>query len=48
VPFALRQRLLFHQLFRGAGVILIVAPFCGRPVDRFRPAILRWWESRRR
>jgi hypothetical protein len=46
MPFALGQRLLVHHLFRGGGIVPIIAIVSIGLLLRLWPAIVRWWERR--
>jgi hypothetical protein len=43
---ALGQRLFVHHLFRGGGVVAIIAIVAVVLLIRFWPVIVRWWENR--
>jgi hypothetical protein len=46
VPLALGQRLLAHHLFRGGGIVTIIAIAAVVLLIRFWPVIVRWWGNR--
>jgi hypothetical protein len=46
VPLALGQRLLAHHLFRGGGIVPIIAIAAIVLLIRFWPAIVAWWGRR--
>ena len=43
---ALGQRLFVHHLFRGGGIVPIIAIAAVVLLIRFWPVIVRWWENR--
>ena len=48
MPFALGQRLLFHNVAHGGGLVLLVAIIAIVLLIRYWPAIAAWIEQRLR